>query len=120
MTIWKDIPGWDNYQVSDGGNVRSKSHKLILKKTRGGRAKNYHRVMLTSRTETSRKRRNAYVHHLVLEAFCGPRIDELPIACHKNDKGFDNRLANLYWGTKEDNQNDKYINALPDLPDAPF
>lgn len=49
--------------------------------------------------------RSRYVHHLVLEAFVGPRPDGTE-ACHWNDVPDDNRLVNLRWATKSENRLD--------------
>jgi hypothetical protein len=51
------------------------------------------------------RRRTTAVHHLVLEAFVGPRPPG-HIGCHRNDVPDDNRPSNLYWGTVADNQRD--------------
>lgn len=50
-------------------------------------------------TVAGRKER---VHVLMLEAFVGPRPAG-QLGCHKNDVPGDNRLGNLYWGTKSHN-----------------
>lgn len=48
----------------------------------------------------------AYVHHLVLEAFVGPRPDGYE-GKHENGIPHDCRLSNLTWGTKAANEHDK-------------
>lgn len=57
------------------------------------------------------RRLNQYVHHLVLAAFVGPRPTPAHDACHRNDRGSDNRLTNLYWGTLEENTADRRANG---------
>ena len=52
------------------------------------------------------KRKNKFVHHLVLETFVGPK-PECGLARHLNDDGGDNRLVNLCWGTYQENANDR-------------
>ncbi len=47
------------------------------------------------------------IHHLVLEAFVGPRPDGME-ACHNNGDRFDNRPSNLRWGTRSSNRIDSY------------
>ncbi len=46
-----------------------------------------------------------YVHELVLTTFVGPRPDGMLVR-HLNDIPTDNRLENLAWGTKSENQQD--------------
>lgn len=50
------------------------------------------------------------VQSLVLEAFVGPRPEGL-LALHRNDDCRDNRVENLYWGTRTDNQHDRVRNG---------
>jgi len=117
---WNPIPGYEGrYEISDQGRVRVAKRiaprgvcaaytfkARLLRKVKGGRANNYHRVMLMH------PKRHAYVHHLVLETFVGPRPVDM-VGCHRNDDGFDNRLVNLYWGTQLDNLADKARNSAP-------
>jgi hypothetical protein len=127
--IWRPVIGHENrYEVSNHGRVRSIPRLIttgiatfpgcgrVLSTIVGGRANNYHRVMLGD------PKRHAYVHHLVLDAFVGPRpMDH--VICHRNDNGFDNRLENLYYGTAADNLADKYRNRTPqpaELKGVPF
>ena len=123
---WKPVVGHEGlYEVSDLGSVRTAKRVAprgacpsytfkprLLKKTKGGRANNYWRVMLEAAP-----RRHAYVHHLVLAAFVGPRPPD-HVICHRNDDGFDNLLANLYYGTAEDNRADYIRNHQPEPADA--
>ena len=119
---WTPVVGFvGKYEVSTAGRVRNVPDRRILKQTSGcGRAKNYKRVMLHNPGYRKGKR-HAYVHHLVAEAWIGPR-PEGALACHRNDCGQDNRLANIYYGSKEDNECDKYVNSLPlnTMQEAPF
>lgn len=129
---WRPVVGHEGlYEVSDQGRVRTVARwhrtgatpRLLPVKTLaqaiGGRAENYKRVMLRAPT------RHAYVHHLVLEAFVGPRPPDMQV-CHINDDGFDNRLANLYYGSRDDNEIDRWMAKRvgtpehAELEDAPF
>jgi hypothetical protein len=46
------------------------------------------------------------VHQLVLEAFVGPRPRGME-SCHNNGNQTDNRLVNLRWDTKSENNLDR-------------
>lgn len=115
---WLPVVGYEGlYEVSSDGDVRNAKTKKCLAKELSGRAKNYHRVNLWQ----NNKRKHMRVHQLVAAAFLG-RCLEGYIICHRNDDGFDNRLVNLYYGTREDNELDRYINGLPldEMEEAPF
>ena len=111
---WKSIPGYEGlYEVSDLGRVRS----LDRIDTAGRRCKG--RVLKPRPNEWNRYsvylckdgyNRIRKVHQLVLEAFVGPRPEGYE-ACHKNDESTDNRLDNLYWGTREQNIADQKRNG---------
>lgn len=129
--IWKPVVGHEGaYEVSNLGRVRSidrvviihrcdghtgqqmvvncplKGRMLRLKRTKKG----YLEVMLR------RKGRMRRVHQLVLEAFVGPCPDGQE-ARHENDVKDDNRLANLLWGTKSENQHDAIKNGRSPIGD---
>jgi hypothetical protein len=117
----------DRYEVSDQGRVRTKERVItrgcvppflrppkILAQTIGGQAKNYKRVMLMS------PQRHAYVHHLMAEAFIGPRPPGEQVL-HKDDDGFHNRIDNLRYGTEEENKMDIHVaRVAKHLEPAPF
>lgn len=114
-TQWKAIPGYEgSYEVSDDGQVRS-----VDRYVRNGRGQGYlrfHRSRIRSLysdksgyIRVTLKRdgvaRTHLVHHLVLEAFVGPK----PVGkeCrHLNGNPVDNRLENLVWGTSAENKFD--------------
>lgn len=115
MTQWKAIPGYEgSYDVSDDGQVRSAG-----KYVRCGRGEGYlryypsrARALHTDKAEYARvtlKRngvtRNHLVHHLVLDAFVGPRPAGTECR-HLNGVPSDNRLVNLQWGTSSENSFD--------------
>jgi hypothetical protein len=50
------------------------------------------------------------VHHLVLEAFVGPRPDG-QVGCHFDDDPRNNRVENLRWDTSSANALDRVRNA---------
>ena len=114
---WRAIPGFDGYESSSAGRVRSWKKKpghatgdrretpLVLKPHvgRGG----YLRVHVRPSTGVGKSRP---VHQLVLFAFVGPRPPEHQAAHNSGDKA-DNRASNLRWATQRENEEDKRIHG---------
>lgn len=109
MEIWKEIPGYDYYQVSHLGNVKRVQHvghhalygarnmpERML--TPGINHDGYERVKIKGRLR--------FVHVLVLEAFIGPAPENAQ-CCHNNGIPDDNRLENLRWDTPKANVADR-------------
>lgn len=125
--VWRQVVTHaGKYEVSSEGRVRTvprrvvKGHghewlkQIILKQTPGGKDNSYRRVMLMG------PKRHAYVHHLVAEAFIGPRPADCQVL-HKDDNGHNNRLDNIRYGDREENDMDRYARvAARTLPPAPF
>lgn len=111
---WRPIPGYEGlYEVSDHGRVRSVD-RVVQTKVGPQRWKG---KVLSPITKPSGyyfvalgKKRRAYVHHLVLEAFRGPR-PEGHYGCHLDDNPVNNKVDNLVWGTPSDNSYDKVRNG---------
>lgn len=107
METWKPVAGQAGYEISDMGRVRTLDRECwngwawwikpgqILKPQRAGRG--YRKVTMSGKQR--------YVHALVLEAFVGPRPEGWD-CLHGNDDRADNRLANLKWGTKQQNSHE--------------
>ena len=103
-TKWRDIPGFDGYQISSAGEVRSfinNRHGIgeksrILKST-ANRA-GYQTVCLG-------RGNRRLVHRLVAEAYI-PNPNDLPIVRHLDDDPAHNDIDNLAWGTQTDNMRD--------------
>jgi hypothetical protein len=112
---WRPVEGWPGYEVSDFGRVGSYLTKQGSKKGEpwaiGGTLKilspgpssRGHRIATLRRDGRSVGR---LVHHLVLEAFVGPRPPGMQ-GCHNNNDPTDNRLSNLRWDTPSENQRDR-------------
>ncbi len=58
----------------------------------------------------AKKRIRRYLHDLVLTAFAGPRPAGA-VARHLNDIRTDNRIENLVWGSRSENQMDAFRNG---------
>lgn len=105
------VPGAPGYKVSKQGAVIGKSGRLLKARPRTpSRTGNIPYLAVAVFANGSRKER--YVHHLVLEAFVGPRPEHME-ARHLDGDHANNRLDNLSWGTKEENGKDK-IRHNPD------
>lgn len=113
--IWADVVGYGGaYQVSDQGRVRSMPRLAERQGSRGnmklkGRmlklsidSYGYPQVMLCA----SGRCANILVHHLVLEAFVGPKPTGHECR-HLDGTRDNNRLSNLAWGTKAENTADR-------------
>jgi hypothetical protein len=113
IEVWKPIPDWPEYDVSNYGNVRSYrkfiGHKWIIaiapqKILKPGINNDGYLNIVLSREGQSFTYK---VHQLVLLAFVGPcppghecrHIDGIRNNCH---------LKNLTWGTHSENMLDKF------------
>lgn len=70
----------------------------------GGKLSGYRSVAIK---HADGRRRNRYVHELVLFAFAGPRPSPEHEALHGNADRADNRKDNLKWGTVQENADDR-------------
>ena len=112
---WKPVVGYEGlYEVSNTGEVRSLERisegDYLLKGKTLAQAKNaggHHLVTLYKNRERSQRQ----VHHLVLEAFIGPRPEGY-FGLHWDDDPSNNKLENLRWGTKSDNSYDSVRNKV--------
>lgn len=96
MENWKPIEGFEGYEVSDQGNVRSP--RKTLKQFPNGRG--YPRVAFAHKFWL--------VHRLVATAFVD-NPNGYPIVNHKDESKTNNRADNLEWCTYKYNSN--YGNA---------
>jgi hypothetical protein len=99
---WLPVVGYEGkYEVSDDGRVRSLRRSKELKQWPNQNG--YLRVTLFA----AGKGRGFAVHRLVLAAFVGPAPEGHLHTLHGNGVRNDNRLANLSWGTAQDNADDR-------------
>lgn len=115
---WKDINGWNHYQVSSFGRVRS-TDRLKYNKGNGAFCKikgkilrpnkdraGYEYVTLYQSGQIS-KRKSIKIHRLVAEHFCEKKDDSLEVN-HKNGIKDCNYEWNLEWVTRSENMRDTY------------
>ena len=104
---WLPVVGYEGlYEVSDLGLVRSLIGRGRVLRP-GPQRRGYLTVSLTDRSGKARSRR---VHQLVLAAFVGPLPAGMEVL-HRNDVPGDNRLTNLYYGTRSQNVVEAYANG---------
>jgi len=91
---WKHILDYENYEVSNLGNVRNKKTGRILKSyDKGGYA-----VISLSKT----KGKLFQIHRLVCQAFI-PNPENKPQVNHKDKNGLNNNVSNLEWNSHQEN-----------------
>lgn len=114
MIEWKAVAGYENYEVSNDGRVRSVDR---IKKVNDNGRIYYKPLKGKELSSASRKGRSCYnvvsltkngvsksfyVHRLVAEAFI-PNPLNLPQVNHKDENKINNKSENLEWCTNDYN-----------------
>ena len=118
LALWKSVPDYPGYEVSDQGEVRSvpaTGSRRQGKVLKAALTHGYRSVDLYNHGGKQPTRRKVSV--ILLEAFVGPRPEGMH-ACHRDDVRDHDTLDNLYWGTPEQNVADAYINGKRVLSDS--
>lgn len=107
--VWRPIKGYDGYEVSNKGRIRSyrkrgpgkTKHKTphIIRLSTTGRDQNY----LSFSASNSKGPKRLLVHRCVAEAFI-PNPKNKPEVNHKDKNGSNNNLTNLEWVTSSENK----------------
>ena len=112
--LWRPIPGYPGYEASSLGRVRSVAR--VITYSNGRQYRKSGRILRpVLNTEgywkvTPGKGKTATVHTLVLLAFRGPRPSGQDCR-HLNDIRTDNRVENLEYGTRSQNNLDAIRNG---------
>lgn len=108
--VWRIVPGFAAYSVSNLGRVKSSKRWRDGKTVRylSPRRQFHRRGYLTGVSVVlfkDNKRHPAQISHIVLSAFVGARPISLE-ACHGDGNPANNRLRNLRWDTHQSNLHD--------------
>lgn len=114
--VWKDIEGYEKYQISNYGRIRIKSHCQTYIRSDTGKecvrqygykimklsesTSGYYQIDLCIDNTVSTR----LVHRLVAQAFI-PNPDKLPWVNHKDLNKKNNYYTNLEWTTEKENVN---------------
>lgn len=107
--IYKTIPDYPNYEVSNLGHVRNKKFNRIVKSWDNGLG--YHKVSLSN----EKGAKHMTVHRLVANAFL-PNPECKREVNHINGIKTDNRLENLEWSTRSENALHAFETGLNEGP----
>jgi hypothetical protein len=95
---YRKIKGYENYEVSENGDVRNiKTGRIMKPYLQQG----YYRVSLI---KSKNVKKSEAIHRLVAIAFI-PNKDNKPIIDHINQNKSDNNKSNLRWSTYKENAN---------------
>lgn len=98
MEIWRLIKFAPNYEISSNGSVRNIKTGKILKVATNNHG--YHLVCLSYKN----KKRTAYIHRLIAEAFIDTDLDtRTSIVNHIDGNRSNNTIKNLEWTTYAEN-----------------
>jgi len=100
IEMWLPIKGFDKYQVSTKGRVRSAITGNIIKTCKNG---GYDQVHISDNNNKSKTRKN---HRLMAIAFI-PNDENKPVADHIDRNKSNNNLLNIRWGSISENNMNK-------------
>lgn len=116
--IWRAIDGYNYYEISDLGNVRSKDRMIVtidgksyIKKGHQLKPKKHKDGYLFITLTDKKNRRNLYIHRLVAGSFIANE-DNKPQVNHINGIKSDNTKINLEWVTDAENSMHAYLTGL--------
>lgn len=105
VEVWRDIVGFNGYQVSNLGNIRSLNYNgtknvQVLKPSLSGPNRGYKSISMQVADKVVRRN----VHRLVAKAFI-PNPKNLPEINHIDEDGTNNKVNNLEWCDRKYNLN---------------
>lgn len=115
--VWKDIPGYPGYEVSEFGNVRSywkengRKPATITNTFKMLKHTYHYRGRAYAHITKDKVCHNFAVHRIVLLAFIGPCPDGM-VGCHNDGNHLNNHISNLRWDTPKSNWNDRRLHGV--------
>ena len=103
MEVWKNIKGFENYEVSNQGRIRRK----YLKGYKYRKPVYQHGYCSVTFSFDKRYFKKFQIHRLVAEAFIENKNNKKCVN-HINGKKDDNRVENLEWCTYSENEKHSY------------
>lgn len=103
---WKQLPGFEAYEVSDHGNVRRISQGKGTRPMRQLRPCLDHGGRMVFNARKDGKIKQWKVHRAVMQAFCGDCPEGMEVA-HLDGDQTNNRLTNLAYATPVENNSNK-------------
>lgn len=103
--IWKDIPGFDNYECSTEGRIRNKKRNSLIKPSKDNHGYAVSSLMI------NKERKNIKFHRIIALTFL-PNFENKPTVEHKDGNKFNNKLYNLKWATHKEQINYAIQNNL--------
>lgn len=109
---WRDIPGYPGYQASSLGRVRSLDKQVRCNggtRIRKGRVLSpvtHHSGYIVYTLHNGGLQKAVFGHRVVMQAFVGVE-PENHVTCHKDGNRQNNRLSNLRYDTRTNNEQDK-------------
>lgn len=104
--VWREIPEWESYEVSNLGRIRSKdriiSHQHRRLKGRVLKLRYDQHGYLQAQIKHDGKRKLMKAHRAVAMAFI-PNPDNKPCVNHIDNDPSNNKLENLEWVTRKEN-----------------
>lgn len=104
METYKNIIDFENYEVSNFGNVRNKKTNKILKPRIG--KDGYHKIDIRK----NYKRYTKKLHRLIAEAFI-ENLENKSQVDHIDNNKSNNNINNLRWATSQENNRNRQLNA---------
>jgi len=103
------VPGWENYWVSEDGKVFSTKNEKVkeLKPYLMGHDRS---KRLAVGLTNGNIRKNFTIHRLIATVFHGPCPDGME-CCHNDGDPFNNHRDNLRWDTRKNNEADKKLHG---------